>query len=195
MLFYQMNKLTLYYPITNFYFSQRFGENLNPLYKKLGMTGHNGEDLACASGVNVRSAHEGYVHYCGWAGDAGWRIDIMSNETMEYKGQQVYFMCVYMHNLPNFPVKVGQKIKTGDIIASAGSTGASTGPHCHISLLPMIKEGNVYMKLEPDNGYSGCINPNLYWTGKTAYEVAGLYSKIQELKQQIWSILNEKLTN
>jgi len=180
-----MTKFTLYYPITNFYFSQRFGQNLNPLYKKLKMEGHNGDDLACVSGVNTRSAQEGWVKYCGWAGDAGWRIDIMSNDTFEYKGKQVYFSTVYMHNLPDFPVKVGQKVKTGDIIAHAGSTGASTGPHCHISLIPYEKIGNVYTKLEPDNGYSGCIDPAPYWTGKTAYEVAGLYAKIQELQNKV----------
>ena len=40
------------------------------------------------------------------------------------------FSTVYAHNKAN-AVKVGQKVKRGDIVGYVGSTGKATGPHVH----------------------------------------------------------------
>jgi murein DD-endopeptidase MepM/ murein hydrolase activator NlpD len=40
------------------------------------------------------------------------------------------FSTVYAHNTSNL-VKVGQKVKRGDVVGYVGSTGKSTGPHVH----------------------------------------------------------------
>lgn len=42
-------------------------------------------------------------------------------------------------HLSSFEVKVGAKIKQGQVIAKSGNTGTSSGPHLHIT----IKENKV----------------------------------------------------
>lgn len=44
------------------------------------------------------------------------------------------FLTLYGHNSENL-VQVGDKVKKGDIIAMSGSTGMSTGIHCHYEVL------------------------------------------------------------
>ena len=43
-------------------------------------------------------------------------------------------MVTYYGHLSDFYVKVGDKVKKGDIIGAIGSTGFSTGPHLHFEL-------------------------------------------------------------
>ena len=42
-------------------------------------------------------------------------------------------MSVYCH-CEKLNVKKGQKIRAGEVIATVGSTGSSTGPHLHFEL-------------------------------------------------------------
>ena len=43
-------------------------------------------------------------------------------------------MTLYAH-MSKIAVKQGQKINRGDVIGYVGSTGSSTGPHCHYEVI------------------------------------------------------------
>lgn len=91
-------------------------------YRKSGF--HTGIDFAVAAGTAVRAADGGTVTYAGYKGDFGYLVIISHGN-----GLTTY----YAHNSANL-VKVGQKVSRGQRIAKVGSTGNSTGPHCHFEV-------------------------------------------------------------
>lgn len=82
---------------------------------------HSGVDIATGSGMPVRATADGIVSFSGWSGGSGNLVVIEHG---------LKFSTFYAHN-KMVSVKVGQKVKRGDIICYIGSTGNSTGPHVH----------------------------------------------------------------
>ena len=82
---------------------------------------HSGIDIATGLGTPVRATADGIVSFSGWRGGNGNLVVIEHG----FK-----FSTFYAHN-KMVSVKVGQKVKRGDIISYIGSTGNSTGPHVH----------------------------------------------------------------
>ncbi len=62
------------------------------------------------------------------------------------------YMSLYGH-LSQYNVKVGQKVKRGDLIGFVGSTGRSEGPHLHYEVW---KDGD---RINPINFYYGSLTP------------------------------------
>ena len=82
---------------------------------------HSGVDIAAGLGTSVRATADGIVSFSGWSGGSGNLVVIEHG---------LKFSTFYGHN-KMVSVKVGQKVKRGDIIGYVGSTGNSTGPHVH----------------------------------------------------------------
>jgi murein DD-endopeptidase MepM/ murein hydrolase activator NlpD len=82
---------------------------------------HGGMDIASGPGTPVKATADGIVSYAGWSGGNGNLVALEHG---------LGFSTYYAHNR-SVTVKVGQKIKRGDIIGYVGSTGNSTGPHLH----------------------------------------------------------------
>ncbi len=82
---------------------------------------HNGVDIGANYGAIVRAAGAGVVESAGY--DGGYGLCITINHGYGFK-------TVYGHNSRN-KVKVGDRVKKGQEIASVGSSGYSTGPHLH----------------------------------------------------------------
>lgn len=98
--------------------TQLFGQNK---YKfGYGPTGHDGVDLGAPSGSPVYAPRNGVVVDCNTHPAYGKRIKINNGKNIDYAG-----------HLSVFLVKVGQKVKEGQLIAKSGATGAVTGPHIH----------------------------------------------------------------
>ncbi len=96
-----------------------FGVRSSPLTGKRRL--HAGLDIACPTGTRVISPGDGIVTFVGRKGGYGQTIIVDH-------GYGIATM--FGHNSKNL-VTPGQKIKRGEVIAYAGNTGISTGPHLH----------------------------------------------------------------
>ena len=105
-------------PITS-----EFGMRYHPITGRYVM--HNGLDIGVPTGTAVHAAAPGIVYFAGWnSGGYGYLV-ILDN------GSGVVTM--YAHN-SSLAVSKGQVVARGDVIAFAGSTGNSTGPHVHFEV-------------------------------------------------------------
>lgn len=86
---------------------------------------HKGLDIANSAGSPIRAVASGTVTYATYNKGGYGNLVIISHGN----GIQTY----YGHNSKLY-VSVGQTVSQGDIIAAMGSTGISTGPHCHFEI-------------------------------------------------------------
>jgi murein DD-endopeptidase MepM/ murein hydrolase activator NlpD len=123
-----------------------YGLREHPILGKLMF--HSGLDISTASGTPVRATAEGVVSFSGWEGRGGNTVVIEDGNG---------FRTAFAHNSRN-NVKVGQRIRRGDIIAYSGETGAATGPHVHYEVWKDGKSVNPvdYLKgwVEKENSAS-----------------------------------------
>ena len=85
---------------------------------------HSGIDISASYGASVRAADGGTVTFAGYKGSYG-NLVVITHDN----GTQTY----YGHN-SSLLVSAGQKVSKGQAIARAGSTGRSTGTHCHFEV-------------------------------------------------------------
>ncbi len=84
---------------------------------------HTGIDIHAPMETNILAADSGVVWFSGYGGTQG-------NYLIIYHG---FFWTLYLHNSVNL-VTEGTQVEQGDIIATVGSTGRSTGPHLHFEV-------------------------------------------------------------
>lgn len=174
-----MRKFELYYPIKPMFVNQPFG-NVLPVYTSMGLAGHNGIDFAAKHGQPVYAAHDGIAY---WENDgaSGMGVVLCSEEIFDYNGTPAKMKTLYWHLAD--PVKepklkspiygnIPVKVKRGDLIGYADNTGVSTGDHLHFGLKPGYagEPDALFIKLEPNNGYAGAINPQPFFNGKYAVD-------------------------
>ena len=85
---------------------------------------HSGIDIGADYGENISAADSGTVIFAGWMGGYGYAVII------DHGGG---ISSLYGHN-SELTVSEGQQVRQGQVIALAGSTGYSTGPHCHFEV-------------------------------------------------------------
>ena len=90
----------------------------------LGSTYHSGIDIGNSYGTSIYASDGGTVTYSGWMSGYGYLIIIDHGN-----GYQTY----YGHN-SSLVASLGQKVHKGQLIARMGSTGRSTGNHCHFGI-------------------------------------------------------------
>lgn len=102
--------------------SSYYGYRIHPIFKTKKL--HTGIDIPAPTGTAIKSAAAGTVIYADWLGGYGKAIMV------DHGGGIV---TLYGHNSA-LTAKVGQTVSRGQTIAKAGSTGNSTGPHCHFEV-------------------------------------------------------------
>ncbi len=96
-----------------------FGYRLHPIHKIRKM--HEGLDFSAPQGTPIQATGDGVIVKVERNG--GYGLHVVINHGYSYE-------TLYGHML-SVDVKQGQKIKKGQTIGKVGSTGSSTGPHCH----------------------------------------------------------------
>jgi murein DD-endopeptidase MepM/ murein hydrolase activator NlpD len=120
---------------TKGYMSSSYGWRDDPFTGK--RTFHHGIDIATSQGNPICATADGTVIQS--------RTDKIGGKTIKIKHMFGY-VTIYCH-LSKFLVKVGQKVKRGEIIGLVGSTGKARGPHVHYEVQLNGKEKNPYYYL------------------------------------------------
>lgn len=84
---------------------------------------HTGQDFPVPMSTGVRAVSSGKVLETGWAGAFGNRMKLLLDD-----GTEIW----YCH-LSSYVVSSG-RVSAGQIVARAGSTGNSSGPHLHMEV-------------------------------------------------------------
>ena len=110
-----------------------FGMRLHPIHhvKKF----HKGIDFSAPTGTAIQATGDGEIVQAGKDGGYGNCVVIKHGYGYE---------TLYGH-MSRVDVQVGQKVKKGQRIGLIGSTGSSTGPHCHYEV---HMSGNVVNPLQ-----------------------------------------------
>lgn len=101
-----------------------FGNRGNAVTSIGGSSYHRGIDIGCQSGSDVVATKDGKVVVAEQSNSEGLWIMLDHGDGVK---------SVYMHN-SQLLVKAGDEVKQGQVIAKSGSTGISTGPHCHFGI-------------------------------------------------------------
>ncbi len=96
-----------------------FGYRIHPIYGIPKM--HNGLDFTAPQGTPIYATGDGTVTTANEGSGTGNHVVI--NHGYGYE-------TVYMH-MVRIKARAGQHVKRGEVIGWVGTTGASTGPHCH----------------------------------------------------------------
>ena len=110
------------WPVDSRYITSTVGGRNSP--GGIGSTNHKGIDIAVPRGTPIYAADGGTVTYSGWMSGYGYLVQIDHGNG---------YVTRYGHN-SSLTVSVGQHVYKGQQVARAGSTGNSTGNHCHFEV-------------------------------------------------------------
>lgn len=132
-----------------FQVTQQFRPTSNP--------SHDGIDLVGIDSKEIHSTVTGTVVHAGWENP---------NNHLQGFGQ---YVCIcfeinsdkwyaYYGHLSEIKVKVGQNVKITDVIGIEGTTGHSTGNHCHYEIRNGFYKGAVVMDINEFSGIPNKLN-------------------------------------
>lgn len=109
-------------PVAHGYAASGYGTRTDPITGRT--SAHLGVDFDVPMGSDVLAVAEGVVTYSAVRSGYGKVVEIDHGNG---------YMTRYAHNSRNV-VEVGTRVHVGEVVAKVGSTGRSTGPHCHFEV-------------------------------------------------------------
>lgn len=122
-----------------------YGYRIDPIYKTTKM--HAGIDFTAPTGTPIYATADGQVRIAGNRGN-GFGNHVIIRHGYGYE-------TLYGH-MAKVKARVGQTVKRGEVIGYVGSTGKSTGPHCHYEV---HKNGN---KIDPVYFFYNDLTPDQF---------------------------------
>lgn len=115
----EARRLPLANPAPGHVVTSPFGVRTDPIVGTAAL--HSGMDFRAPIGMDAKVTAAGVVVKAGWNGGYGRMVEVDHGHGYATR---------YGH-LSQILVKVGDKLKAGDVIGRTGSSGRSTGPHLH----------------------------------------------------------------
>lgn len=106
---------------------------------------HDGLDLVGIDSKEIHSTVNGIVHYAGWENPNNYAQGFGKYVCIKANNRYYYF-----GHMSEIKVNIGQSVKITDVIGIEGSTGKSTGSHCHYEIR------TSFMKNSPANVVNVC---------------------------------------
>lgn len=103
-----------------------FGWRTHPIFKS--RTFHSGVDIGGPNYGSIIASNSGKVVYSGWYGGYG-KVVIIDHGSVNGRPTST----LYAH-MSTIKVKQGDVVRKGQVIGLEGTTGYSTGPHCHFEV-------------------------------------------------------------
>ena len=117
-----VKKAFLRAPLDFAYISSHFNPNrMHPILHKI--KAHNGVDYAAKRNTPVKASGDGVISFIGRQSGYGRTVEIKH-------GGNIKTLYAHLERF-NKKLKVGSKVKQGEIIAYVGDSGQATGPHLH----------------------------------------------------------------
>jgi murein DD-endopeptidase MepM/ murein hydrolase activator NlpD len=122
-----------------------FGYRIDPVYKSIKM--HAGLDFAAPQGTPIYATANGRIKTAGKSA-GGYGIHVVIDHGYGYE-------TLYGH-MVRVKARQGQQVTRGEVIGYVGTTGKSTGPHCHYEVR---KNGN---KIDPIYFFYNDLSPQQF---------------------------------
>jgi murein DD-endopeptidase MepM/ murein hydrolase activator NlpD len=122
-----------------------FGYRIDPVYKTIKM--HAGLDFAAPQGTPIYATANGRIKTAGYS-SGGYGNHVVIDHGYGYE-------TLYGH-MVRVKARAGQQVTRGEIIGYVGTTGKSTGPHCHYEV---HKNGN---KIDPIYFFYNDLSPQQF---------------------------------
>lgn len=119
-----------------------FGWRIDPIYHTQRF--HKGMDFVAPTGTEIFATGDGTISRAGW--EQGYGNCVKINHGFGYE-------TLYAH-MSKIKVRIGQRVKRGDVIGLVGNTGKSTAPHLHYEVhykgQAMNPQNYYFLDLSPE---------------------------------------------
>jgi len=174
---------------TTYKITQKFGENPH-IYKRFGLRGHSGLDFSTPLGTPIVACDDGICRENRFDKNGyGWYVKLIHS----------WGESLYAHFQEKSFLRVNSKVKKGEVIGYADSTGFSTGHHLHFAI-----RVNPYNRNDGWLGYTdplpylkgGAMSPSGDTVSKESYDACmadreKFWKKSDELEKELERVRDE----